>query len=75
MEASEVLGGSCNLVSRVISTLIGVISTVTLLITSVTKSHDPPSTCRWSLARSSARFAGGDEARWPGLSRSRRFRV
>ena len=41
------LGGSWDLVSRVISTLIGVISNiitiVTLLITLVTKSHAPPS--------------------------------
>ena len=35
------LGGSWDLVSEVISTLIGVISTVTLIITLVTKSHDP----------------------------------
>ena len=38
-----VLGGSWDLVSKVISTLIGVISIVTLFITSLTKSHDPPS--------------------------------
>ena len=36
-----VLGGSWDLVSKVISTLIGVISIVTLTITLVTKSHDP----------------------------------
>ena len=35
------LGGSWDLVSKVISTLIGVISIVTLIITLVTKSHDP----------------------------------
>ena len=35
------LGGSWDLVSKVISTLIGVISIVTLIITIVTKSHDP----------------------------------
>ena len=35
------LGGSWDLVSKVISTLIGVISIVTLTITLVTKSHDP----------------------------------
>ena len=35
------LGGSWDLVSRVISTLIGVISIVTLIITLVTKSQDP----------------------------------
>ena len=38
---SDMLGGSWDLVSKVISTLIGVISTVTLIITLVTKSHDP----------------------------------
>ena len=38
------LGGSRDLVSKVISTLIGVISIVTLIITPVTKSHDPLST-------------------------------
>ena len=38
------LGGSWDLVSKVISTLIGVISIVTLIITLVTKSHDPLST-------------------------------
>ena len=36
-----VLGGSGNLVSKVISTLVGVITIVTLIITLVTKSHDP----------------------------------
>ena len=36
-----VLGGSWDLVSEVISTLIGIISIVTLIITLVTKSHDP----------------------------------
>ena len=35
------LGGSWDLVSKVISTLIGVIGIVTLIITLVTKSHDP----------------------------------
>ena len=35
------LGGSRDLVSEVISTFIGDISTVTLLTTLVTKSHDP----------------------------------
>ena len=35
------LGGSWDLVSKVISTLCGVISIVTLIITLVTKSHDP----------------------------------
>ena len=40
----DLLGGSWNLVSKVISTLIGVISIVTLIITLVTKSHDPLST-------------------------------
>ena len=35
------LGGSWDLVSKVISTLIGVISIVALIITLVTKSHDP----------------------------------
>ena len=35
------LGGSWDLVSKVISTLIGVISIVTLTTTLVTKSHDP----------------------------------
>ena len=38
------LGGSWDLVSKVISTLIGVISIVTLVITLVNKSHDPLST-------------------------------
>ena len=38
------LGGSWDLVSKVIRTLIGVISRVTLTITRVTKSHDPLST-------------------------------
>ena len=38
---SDMLGGSWDLVSKVISTLIGVLSTVTLIITLVTKSHDP----------------------------------
>ena len=37
----NLLGGSWDLVSKVISTLIGVISIVTLIITLVTKSHDP----------------------------------
>ena len=36
-----ILGGSWDLITRVISTLIGVISIVTLLIRLVTKSHDP----------------------------------
>ena len=36
-----VLGGSWDLVSKVISTLFGVISIVTLIISPVTKSHDP----------------------------------
>ena len=40
------LGGSCDLVSKVISTLIGVISIATLIITLVTKSHDPLSMCQ-----------------------------
>ena len=40
------LGGSCDLVSKVISTLIGVISIVTLIIALVTKSHDPSSRVR-----------------------------
>ena len=40
-EGHDILGGSWDLVSKVISTLIGVISIVTLLITLVTKSHDP----------------------------------
>ena len=40
---SLLLGGSWDLVSKVISTLSGVISVVTLIITLVTKSHDPPS--------------------------------
>ena len=35
------LGGSWDLVSKVISTLIGVIGIVTLITTLVTKSHDP----------------------------------
>ena len=35
------LGGSWDLVSKVISTLRGVISVVTLITTLVTKSHDP----------------------------------
>ena len=35
------LGGSWDLVSKVISTLIGVKSIVTLTLTLVTKSHDP----------------------------------
>ena len=37
----KLLGGSWDLVSRVTSTLTGVISIVTLLISLVTKSHDP----------------------------------
>ena len=37
------LGGSWDLVSKVISTLNEVISIVTLIITLVTKSHDPSS--------------------------------
>ena len=40
------LGGSWDLVSKAISTLIGVISTVTLIITLDTKSHDPLSRAR-----------------------------
>ena len=40
------LGGSWDLVSKVISTSIGVISIVTLIITLVTKSHDPLSRFR-----------------------------
>ena len=39
--AGLLLGGSWDFVSKVISTLIGVISIVTLIITLVTKSHDP----------------------------------
>ena len=35
------LGGSWDLVSKVISTLIGVISIITFLITLVAKSHEP----------------------------------
>ena len=38
---TSLLGGSWDLVSKVISTLIGVISIVTLIITLVAKSHDP----------------------------------
>ena len=38
---TTLLGGSWDLVSKVISTLIGVISIVTLIMTLVTKSHDP----------------------------------
>ena len=41
MSCLEPLGGSWDLVSKVISTLIGVISIVALIITLVTKSHDP----------------------------------
>ena len=41
MQGSGLLGGSWGLVSKIISTLIGVISIVTLVITLVTKSHDP----------------------------------
>ena len=41
LEGISILGGSWDLVSKVISTLIGVISIVTLIITLVTKSHDP----------------------------------
>ena len=37
----SLLGGSWDLVSEVISTLIAVISIVTLIINLVTKSHDP----------------------------------
>ena len=40
MQSATLLGGSRDLVSEVISTLIGVISIVTLIITPVTKSHD-----------------------------------
>ena len=40
----NVLGGSWDLVSMVISTLIGVINIVTPITTLVTKSHDPLST-------------------------------
>ena len=43
---STLLGGSWDLVSKVIRTLIGVISIVTLIITLVTKSHDPLSMCQ-----------------------------
>ena len=43
LQVLQVLGGSWDLVSKVISPLIGVISIVTLLITLVTNSHDPPS--------------------------------
>ena len=39
-----ILGGSWDLVSKVISTLTGVISIVTLFISLLTKSHDPLST-------------------------------
>ena len=51
MGSERVLGGSGDLVSKVISPLIGVISNymyiVTLFITLVTKSHDPLSVgCR-----------------------------
>ena len=39
--STSLLGGSWDLISKVISTLSGVISVVTLIITLVTKSHDP----------------------------------
>ena len=42
-KAGSLLGGSWDLVSKVISTLIGVISIVTLFIIPLTKSHDPSS--------------------------------
>ena len=42
-DTRQVLGGSWDLVSKVISTLNEVISIVTLIITLVTKSHDPSS--------------------------------
>ena len=41
LEPYTLLGGSWDLVSKVISTLIGVISIVTLIITLVTRSQDP----------------------------------
>ena len=41
LPGSTVLGGSWDLVSKDISTLIGVISIVALIITLVTESHDP----------------------------------
>ena len=40
----NLFGGSWDLVSKVIGTLSGVISVVILIITAVTKSHDPLST-------------------------------
>ena len=43
------LGASGDLLDEVISTPIGVINIVTLFITPVTKSHDPPSTGSWGL--------------------------
>ena len=42
-DTRQVLGGSWDLVSKVTSTLNEVISIVTLIITLVTKSHDPSS--------------------------------
>ena len=40
-DRGSLLGGSWDLASKLISTLIGVLSIVTLIITLVTKSHDP----------------------------------
>ena len=41
IDGTSMLGGSWDLVSKVISTLSGVTSVVTVIITVVTKSHDP----------------------------------
>ena len=56
------LGGSSDLVSKVISTLIGVISIVTL----VTKSHDPLSTAPPFIPKQrSIRVGEAPETLWP----------
>ena len=57
-QGHNILGGSWDLVSKVISTLIGVISIVTLIITLVTTSHDPLSS-EWWLATTQP-FLQGD---------------
>ena len=59
------LVGSWDLVSKVISTLIAVISTVTLIITPVTKSHDPLSGVNREQATSTTVGAKSDQVRAP----------
>ena len=59
------LGGSWVVLSRVTSPLIGLITIVTLLITPLITTHEPPSSL-WCLFlwRDSARFRGSPQNPW-----------